>query len=158
MIVPAGLAHAAAMAAIHAASFPPAQQWGADAVTLQLALPGSFGLIAEPGGMLLARALAGQAEILALCVIPAARRRGVGRALLDAALFEASRRGARSMFLEVSAANRPAGLLYLAAGFAEIGCRRRYYSDGTDALILRAMLSPPPPSAAPMRLSESPGE
>lgn len=144
MIEPAQAVHAVAMAAIHAAAFPKGQSWGPDAIALQLGLPGTFGLIAE-GGMVLARAAADEAEILTLAVVPAARRRGLGRALLDAARREASRRGARAMFLEVSSGNRAARALYSAAGFAEVGRRGRYYPDGTDALILRASLSPAAP-------------
>jgi ribosomal-protein-alanine N-acetyltransferase len=53
------------------------------------------------------------------------------------------------MFLEVSEANGAARALYAAAGFEEAGRRRRYYADGSDALVLRrALLSPlvTPPS------------
>lgn len=142
MIEPAQPVHAAAMAAIHAAAFPAGEAWGADAIAAQLALPATFGLLAAAGGMVLARALAEESEILTLAVAPAVRRRGLGRALLDAAACEASRRGARTMFLEVSSANAPARALYAGAGFAAIGRRARYYSDGTDALILSAPLSP----------------
>lgn len=145
MIAPAHVAHAAAMAAIHAAAFPKPQQWGPDAIALQLALPGSFGLIAAEGGMVLARAVAEDAEILTLAVVPAVQRRGLGRALIDAAAQESRRRGARALFLEVSSDNAPARALYSAAGFSEVGRRARYYSDGTDALVLCARLSPSPP-------------
>jgi len=37
--------------------------------------------------------------------------------------------------------NDAARSLYAAHGFAEAGLRRRYYSDGTDALVLRSGLS-----------------
>jgi ribosomal protein S18 acetylase RimI-like enzyme len=40
------------------------------------------------------------------------------------------------MLLEVSAGNEPAIALYEQAGFAEIDRRRRYYRDGSDALVL----------------------
>ncbi len=145
MIRPAEVAHAAAMAQIHAAAFPRSQAWGADAIAIQLALPGYFGLIADAGGIVLARTAAGEAEILTFAVAPAARRQGLGRALLDAARAEAARRGATAMFLEVSRDNRAGRALYSAAGFSEVGWRPRYYADGTDALILRAPLSPKPP-------------
>jgi ribosomal-protein-alanine N-acetyltransferase len=46
------------------------------------------------------------------------------------------------MFLEVAEANAAARALYAAAGFAEVGRRRRYYADGGDALVLRRGLSP----------------
>ncbi len=37
--------HVVAMALIHAASFPPAERWGPDAMALQLSLPGTYGFI-----------------------------------------------------------------------------------------------------------------
>jgi [ribosomal protein S18]-alanine N-acetyltransferase len=68
------------------------------------------------------------------------RRRCIAAALLARAAGEAGGRGARSLFLEVAETNVPARLLYGAAGFAEIGRRRRYYEDGTDALIMKLTL------------------
>ena len=41
-------AHAAVMALIHAAAFPPAERWGPDAMALQLSLPGAYGFICLP--------------------------------------------------------------------------------------------------------------
>lgn len=138
---PATPAHAAALAAIHAAAFPAPERWGADAMALQLGLPGAFGFIAPEGGMVLARVAADEAEILTLAVAPACQRRGVGRALLGAARAGAVARGAASLFLEVAASNLAALALYRSAGFVEVGVRRRYYSNGGDALVLRAIIS-----------------
>jgi [ribosomal protein S18]-alanine N-acetyltransferase len=56
----------------------------------------------------------------------------------------ARKRGAGAMFLEVAAANGPALALYAREGFTEVGRRRRYYSDGTDALVLRRDLDGQP--------------
>jgi ribosomal-protein-alanine N-acetyltransferase len=148
---PAGLAAAPALAALHAASFPPGEAWGPEAIALMLAMPGAFALWAgaeeEPEGFVLARVAADEAEILTLAVLPAARRRGLGGGLLAAAAAEAAARGAGALFLEVSEANHPARVLYAALGFAEAGRRRRYYADGADALILRLELSPPSAAA-----------
>lgn len=135
------------LAALHGRAFPPDQCWGVVALGSMLALEGGFGLLAcgEPertiSGFVLARAVAGEAEILTLAVDPARRRRGVGRLLLQAALAEAARRGASVLFLEVSEANAAARGLYARAGAAETGRRRRYYTDGSDALVLR--ITPP---------------
>ena len=128
---------AAALAALHAAAFPPAEAWGPDAIALMLDLPGSYGLWAPGKGFVLARAAGGEAEILTLAVLPAARRRGLGGALMAAALAGAVRRGAAAMFLEVAAGNAAACGLYQGLGFAAVGRRRRYYPDGSDALVLR---------------------
>ena len=139
-VLPATAAHAAALAAIHRAAFPPREAWGPDAIALQLALPGVFGLVEQQGGMLLARTAADEAEVLTLAVLPAVRRRGLGRALLLLAMAEARRRGAATMALEVAATNRAGQALYEQAGFAPVGHRRRYYADGSDALVLRVSL------------------
>lgn len=132
----ATLAHAAVLAAIHATAFPPRERWGTDAISLQLALPGVFGLLHPRGGMLLARVTGDEAEILTLAVEPRARRQGVATVLVTKALAEAHQRGACSVLLEVSVSNAAARALYRGAGFVEVGRRPRYYSDGSDALIL----------------------
>ncbi len=64
------------------------------------------------------------------------RRRGIARSLLAELIGEATSRGARSLFLEVSVLNDPASALYRGAGFAAVGRRPRYYPDGSDALLL----------------------
>lgn len=145
MTLPAALAtDAPVLAALHAAAFPPEEAWGADAIALMLELPGSYGLWSPGEGFVLARAAGGEAEILTLAVRPAARRRGLGGALMAAALAGAVLRGATAMFLEVAAGNAAARGLYLGLGFAEVGRRRRYYPDGSDALVLRRDLAPGP--------------
>jgi [ribosomal protein S18]-alanine N-acetyltransferase len=133
----AGAADAPTLAALHAAAFPPAQAWGRDSIALMLSMPGAFGLWRDGAGLVLARMAAGEAEILTFGVVPAARRRGHGAALLREALAAARARGAAAMFLEVAAGNTPALALYAREGFAEVGRRRRYYADGADALVLR---------------------
>ena len=67
-------------------------------------------------------------------VHPDHRRRGLARALLAAALGAA---GHDRMLLEVGAGNAGAIAFYRAAGFAEIDRRRRYYRDGSDAVVMQ---------------------
>jgi ribosomal-protein-alanine N-acetyltransferase len=133
-------AHAAALAAIHAAAFPPSECWGEDAISLQLALPGAFGLLDPRGGMLLARVAADDAEVLTLAVAPSVRRQGVATRLLSAAVTEARGCGATAVFLEVATTNLAAQALYRRAGLVEVGRRRRYYADGSDGIVLRLNL------------------
>src|SRR5262249_54494503 len=127
-------------AAIHAASFPPREAWGADAIGLQLALPGAFGLVDERGGMLLGCIVADQAEVLTLAVVPQARRRGIGAGLLQKAMALATERGGATLFLEVATSNAAALALYRRRGFVGIARRQRYYADGSDALVMRVKL------------------
>jgi ribosomal-protein-alanine N-acetyltransferase len=136
MIQRAGAAHPFALAAIHEAAFPPGQAWSVTMFAAQLGLPGVTGFLDEAGGMVLIRVAADEAEILTLCVAPAARRMGLGARLLDAALSAARDAGAAKLFLEVSARNAAARALYAKAGFTQLGRRRRYYADGADALIM----------------------
>jgi ribosomal-protein-alanine N-acetyltransferase len=82
-----------------------------------------------------------QAELGNVAVTPEARRRGVGRLLVEAALRRVRRRGARECFLEVRESNEVARRLYEELGFAAIGRRRRYYASPVeDALVMRVAL------------------
>jgi ribosomal-protein-alanine N-acetyltransferase len=140
MIRQATPTHAAALAAIHAAAFPAREAWGQDAIALQLALSGAFGLIDERGGMLLGRVVASEAEVLTLAVTASARRQGIATALLRAAKARVRAAGGTVMFLEVATGNAAALALYRREGFVEVGRRRRYYADKSDALVLRTNL------------------
>jgi len=136
-----GVAHAAALSAIHESAFPPAERWSANVIGLHLAVPGGFGLLDRRGGMILARVITDEAEVLTLAVAPSLRRRGVGGVLLRAAMAHAVTLRATSMFLEVSVMNDGAKALYLRSGFREVGRRRRYYADGTDAIVMQVSLA-----------------
>jgi ribosomal-protein-alanine N-acetyltransferase len=95
-----------------------------------MAMPGVWLTLAEIDGRLLGFALArvvlDEAELLLLAVRPAARRRGIGRALLQSVVTECLTRGVAKLHLEVRAGN-DAIALYRAMGFAKIGERRDYY-------------------------------
>jgi ribosomal-protein-alanine N-acetyltransferase len=141
------LSDAAPLAALHAASF--ADAWDAAAITNLLGTQGTFAF-RHKDGFVLARAAGGEAEILTLAVAPAGRGRGLGRALLQAAIAQARAMGAETMFLEVGADNPQALALYAGLGFTKVGTRKGYYSafskgtdaraGGTDALVLRLPL------------------
>jgi len=142
-IDPCGLFHAEVLAELHAQCF--AEAWDAEALRGLLATPGTFGLLAmaedQPIGMVLCRGGADECEILTLAVAGAARRRGIGGRLLDAALDDARTRGAAAMFLEVGAGNAAAVALYGSRGFRRVGRRAGYYrvagKPPEDALVLR---------------------
>lgn len=90
----------------------------------------------EPKGFAVWRDLGPDAELLTIGAVPAARRRGLGAALLAAVLDAAREAGARRFFLEVAADNTAARLLYEGAGFSPISVRKAYYRDGGDAAVL----------------------
>lgn len=67
----------------------------------------------------------------------AARRRGVGRALMEEAAAAGRRRGASLCTLEVRRSNTPALALYRALGYRQVGVRPNYYAEeGEDAIVM----------------------
>ena len=139
------------LAALHARCF--AEVWDAAAWAGLLAMPGAVAFLAEdPGtgdalGFVALRAVAGEAEIISIGVRPGARRAGIGRRLLAAAIAAVAEGGAARLFLEVAADNWPARALYLASGFVEVGRRPDYYRRGAGAvtaLVLARDTAPPP--------------
>lgn len=106
---------------------------------------------AEPGGPLLGfltlllggrDALTGEAlaYVADLQVLPAARRQGLGRRLVAAAIAVARREGMALLTLDVAEANRAARRLYAAAGFTpearRLGIRLDGKAGGGGRLVL----------------------
>lgn len=81
---------------------------------------------------------AGDADLLTIATLPAARRRGIATAML-ARLVECARQaGCGAVLLEVRVSNTGAQALYRRHGFVPIGRRRRYYlAPVEDALVMR---------------------
>lgn len=95
----------------------------------------------EPVSAYVVMMLVGEvADLQRIAVHPDHRRHGLARALLAEALASAREGGADRMLLEVSAANGTALAFYESAGFAEISRRRRYYRDGSDAVVMQRPL------------------
>ena len=128
------------------------ESWPAASLAGLLESPGAFGLLMDdadgPRGVVVVQAAGGEAEILTVIVRPDARRRGFGRALVEAATAEAAARGAGALYLEVAVDNAPARGLYGALGFGEVGRRKGYYTRENgpriDALILKRELASAP--------------
>lgn len=99
----------------------------------------------DPAGVLVCRAIAGEAEILTVGVAPWARRQGVAKALMVAAIGAARAAGAADMFLEVDVDNAGAVALYEGLGFVRSGLRKAYYDRGAqgraDAFVMRLDLT-----------------
>ncbi|CAN7150761.1 GNAT family N-acetyltransferase [Phenylobacterium sp. LjRoot219] len=134
------------MAAVHAQAFP--APWDAAAFSELMDGAGVFGLLAGEDpvlGVILCRVAAGEMEVLTIGVDPAARRRGVAKALVVAAVGAARQAGADTAFLEVAVDNAAAAALYAGLGFRRAGVRRGYYDRGAagraDALVMRLDLS-----------------
>ena len=81
------------------------------------------------------------ADILNVCVAPAARRQGVAEALMLELEKKLLPQGVEQITLEVRASNEPAIRLYEKLGYAQLGVRKGYYEKPReDALILRKEL------------------
>lgn len=139
----AGPLDAEILAALQAACFPE-EPWEPASIASLCAPPEGFALMAlrgdEPVGFVLARAAAGEGEILAIGVLPTERRSGVGRRLVEATLAQARQLGADALFLEVAEDNEAARTLYMANDFFSVGRRPGYYkrsSGAVAALVLR---------------------
>ena len=81
------------------------------------------------GGFVLARAAAGEAEILTIGTDQRFEGLGLGWRLMQAALREARMRDAEAMFLDVDEENARARRLYDKLGFIKVGERKAYYAD-----------------------------
>lgn len=134
---------AAAMAALHSASFR--RGWGEDDIRSMLADKAVVAHRALRGhklvGFIISRRAADEAEILSVAVAGAAQGRGLAGKLLDLHLRRLAGLGVRTVFLEVGENNTPAIRLYQRAGFEQVSRRQGYYQDGagrqTAALVLR---------------------
>ena len=146
-LIPATAAECPAMAAVHTEAFP--APWREDEFEDLLEGEGIYGFLAageaSPIGVILCRVAAGEMEVLTIGVAVAARRKGVARALLAAALPPARERGASEVFLEVAVDNESAIALYEGLGYRKTGLRKAYYNRGpqgfVDALVMRLDLN-----------------
>lgn len=134
-MIPATPAHADLLAEMHARCFPD-DPWDARAMREILAMPGSFGFF-DQRGFALAYVAAELCDLTTIGVVPEARRRGGGAALLAAIAAEAERRGADAILLEVAENNTVARRLYEKLGFSVEGIRKNYYRGAVSALIMR---------------------
>jgi ribosomal-protein-alanine N-acetyltransferase len=127
-------------------------RWGWESYHGELSRPESIMLVArrplpdEAGralsGFIAARVGADELHVNNIGVRHADRRRGIGTALLKAAIECGLARGARGAILEVRAGNESAQALYLRHGFQVAGRRRNYYQGPVeDALVMSALLA-----------------
>ena len=94
-------------------------------------------LLAEADGQLAGflayKLVIDEIEIMRLAVAGKLRRQGIAEALLKCLLAE---KGVSQVHLEVRADNLAAIALYEKVGFKHNRIRKKYYSDGCDALVM----------------------
>ncbi|MEQ9518208.1 MAG: GNAT family N-acetyltransferase [Parvibaculum sp.] len=137
-----GQSHAALIAALHAQCFDETQSapqlasqsasWSASNIASMFEAPGLIALVARRGdvplGFVLARYIAGDAEILSVGVLPEARGAGLGETLLEGLHHQLQGLDAKArILLDVAADNGPALALYAKAGYRQVGHRKAYY-------------------------------
>ena len=76
-----------------------------------------------------------EAEITYLSVHPLYKRRGLGKKLINNIFKECKNENIKSIFLEVSHNNKEALSFYEYFGFETISIRKKYYKDGSDAVL-----------------------
>lgn len=138
--------HAASISKLHGDGFN--RPWSDGEFQALLVQAPVFGFVAKPegragaapSGFVLARLVAGEAEILTIVVSKSARRCGLGHSLMDTVLRHLHRARTECLILEVDETNLAAIGLYKRFGFKEVARRPAYYDtkDGkTSALVMR---------------------
>ncbi len=129
----------------------PGEAWSRASLAEELERPGGIAWVAVMGGDVAGFALGMMGgdvlDVLQVAVDPARQRAGVGRGLVGALHAAAVAPGrcerASEAFLEVRVDNVAAIAMYLACGYCDVHIRRRYYSDGCDARVMRRDLPGP---------------
>lgn len=116
--------------------------WSEKSVASELSNPLSLWLVAMEGerlaGYVGSQSVEGEADMMNVAVHPDFRRRGVGKALVNALVAALAEKGVHSLTLEVRVSNESAIGLYKKLGFSQAGLRKKYYRHPKeDAYILR---------------------
>jgi [ribosomal protein S18]-alanine N-acetyltransferase len=147
-VAEAAPADASSLAALYAEALPPG--WPEAELAAICADPRRALLqatdAAGPHGFVLLQFAADEAEILAIAVAEASRRRGCASSLLRAAIKLCESNFVTCIYLEVAESNNSARGLYETFGFMEIGRRKDYYRSARFA----------PESAVTMKLGVQP--
>jgi len=80
------------------------------------------------------------ADIFFVYVINEERGKGLSKILLKETFNLLKEKGVNEIFLEVRESNKIAYNLYKSMDFIEIGMRKKYYSNGENAIVMRTEL------------------
>lgn len=118
---------------------PRSAGWTLEQFRQELSFIGGFFLVLEDEAVrayAVFKRLDAQAQLVDLAVDPRFLRRGLARTLLRDSLPALKSRGVERIQLEVSQGNEPARRLYESLGFVIVGRRRKFYNDGSDAILM----------------------
>ncbi|MDC9727047.1 MAG: ribosomal protein S18-alanine N-acetyltransferase [Candidatus Thioglobus sp.] len=79
-------------------------------------------------------------DVLNICIDPDYQQQGLGRQLLDNLCKQHKGSARKAIMLEVRESNIVAINFYQSYGFKQIDIRKKYYSNGEDAKILRLQI------------------
>ena len=82
-----------------------------------------------------------QGHLLKILVMPSKRKADYATVLHQAALDHPLMQGLKSLYLEVAASNTAALSLYHKLGYASLVSKKKYYSDGSDAVAMQRRLN-----------------
>ncbi len=141
-----GKAEAGILTDIHTECFP--RYWNRQAFTDFFSVKDTFAILVENNeksvAMAVYRVAFDQADIITIGVLPAWRRGGIAKMLLENMLDDCKKIGVKKIFLEVEDGNEAGLKLYEKTGFRQISRRKLYYQqlDGslTDALVMEKRL------------------
>ena len=126
--------------------FPPGIAYSKPELRAYMRQRGAFTLVAAEGdggvteGFIVAQA-GTKGHIVTIDVLQAARRKGVGSQLLQAAENRLKQGGSLAVGLETAVDNTEALKFYKRHGYSVFRSWPRYYSNGVDALVLRKDLT-----------------
>lgn len=138
IIQPAAKSDLPALAEIHSSSFSHA--WSDGELEKMLDNDNYICLVARapykpgkpPSGFIFVRSILDEAEVITIATKPSARRKGVARQLMHAAIRQLQHDRGSRLFLEVDALNEAAVRLYKTLGFKQVGTREGYYPDSSS--------------------------
>jgi len=79
-------------------------------------------------------------DILNICIHPKYQHQGLGRRLYSDFIHQVKKISAKLVLLEVRESNNTAIDFYQSLGFEHIDTRKKYYSNGENAKILRLQI------------------
>lgn len=116
-------------------------EWSEDSYIRESKNPVGVYYILEVEGCIVGYAgmwcVAGEAELMNIGILPDLQGKGYGQMLLTALIDHAQNAGCAAMSLEVKEHNETAVAFYKKLGFEQIGFRKAYYKDGSNALLMQ---------------------